>query len=57
MLMLFTARLVTLRLAVVAPAGTVTVAGVTMPVVVAASRTRAPAAGAEPVSVTFAVAV
>ena len=52
-----TALVVTVNVALVAPAGMTTVAGVLAPAVVVASETVAPEAGAEPVSATLPLAV
>jgi hypothetical protein len=52
-----TARVVTVKLVLIAPAGTITLDGLLTPTVVAAIETFAPEEGAAPVSVTLAVAV
>ena len=52
-----TARELTVKLRLDVPAGTVTLVGLFTPAAVAASETTAPPDGAQPVSVTFAVAV
>ena len=52
-----TALVVTVNVALVAPAGITTVAGVLAPTVVVTSETVAPEAGAEPVSATLPLAV